>query len=103
MPAARLLHSQGMGSRSMFHRIFGRVNILIVIILSVALLVHLPNLLNYPAWFFDEGAYLHFSLEWLKTGELTYYGHPFVPLAILAASFSSVNPTSYLKIGRAHV
>ena len=42
-----------------------------------------------------KGAYLHLSLEWLKTGELACYGHPFLPLAILAA-FATVNPTNYL-------
>ena len=81
---------------SRFGRSLGKTSTPPAIIASVALLVHLPNLLNYPAWFFDEGAYLHFSLEWLKTGELTYYGHPFLPLTSLAALFASVNPTSYL-------
>ena len=86
-----------MGPWSRFGRILGKAGTPLTIITSVALLIHLPNLLNYPAWFFDEGAYLHFSLEWLKTGQLTYYGHPFVPLASLAALFASVNPTGYLE------
>ena len=89
-------HDEETRSGSGFNKILGRNSIPLVTIASIALLVHLPNLLNYPAWFFDEGAYLHFSLEWLKTGELAYYGHPFVPLAILAALFASVNPTGYL-------
>ena len=58
--------------------------------------MHLPNLLGYPAWFYDEGAYLTSSLQWLQTGHLTYYGHPFGPLAILAALFAAVNPRDYL-------
>ncbi len=69
---------------------------LYLIIATVALIVHLPNLQHYPAWFFDEGAYLYFSLQWLRTGTLAYYGHPFVPLAVLAALFGSVNPADYL-------
>ena len=58
--------------------------------------MHLPNLLNYPAWFFDEGAYLTFSAQWQQTGLLSYYGHPFGALAILAVLFAIVNPGSYL-------
>ena len=94
--AAGSSHSEEITSGSRFDSILGKASTPLAIIASVALLVHLPNLLNYPAWFFDEGAYLHFSLEWLKTGELAYYGHPFVPLASLAALFASVNPTGYL-------
>src|SRR6267143_1293524 len=40
--------------------------------------------------------YLSSSLQWLQTGHLTYYGHPFAPLAILAALFATVNPRDYL-------
>ncbi len=58
--------------------------------------MHLPNLLGYPAWFYDEGAYLTSSLQWLQTSHLTYYGHPFAPLAILAAVFATLNPKDYL-------
>jgi 4-amino-4-deoxy-L-arabinose transferase-like glycosyltransferase len=79
-----------------FDRILANPYTPLVVIASVALLVHLPNLLNYPAWFFDEGAYLTFSNEWLRTGQLTYYGHPFVPLAVLAAMFATADPASYL-------
>jgi 4-amino-4-deoxy-L-arabinose transferase-like glycosyltransferase len=67
-----------------------------ILITATAFLVHLPNLLGYPAWFYDEGAYLTSSLQWLQTGHLTYYGHPFAPLAILAALFATVNPHDYL-------
>ncbi len=66
------------------------------LIVATGLLVHLPNLLGYPAWFYDEGAYLTSSLQWLQTGQLTYYGHPFAPLAILAALFATINPRDYL-------
>ncbi len=68
----------------------------LLVIVATALLVHLPNLLNYPAWFFDEGAYLTFSAQWQQTGQLSYYGHPFGALAILAVLFAIVNPSSYL-------
>ncbi len=67
-----------------------------ILIVATAVLVHLPNLLGYPAWFYDEGAYLTSSLQWLQTGHLTYYGHPFGPLAILAALFATINPRDYL-------
>jgi len=67
-----------------------------ILIVATAVLVHLPNLLGYPAWFYDEGAYLTSSLQWLQTGHLTYYGHPFAPLAILAALFATINPRDYL-------
>jgi len=67
-----------------------------VLIAAIAILVHLPNLLGYPAWFYDEGAYLTSSLQWLQTGHLTYYGHPFAPLAILALLFATINPRDYL-------
>jgi len=67
-----------------------------ILIVATAVLVHLPNLLGYPAWFYDEGAYLTSSLQWLQTGHLTYYGHPFGPLAILAALFAAINPRDYL-------
>jgi 4-amino-4-deoxy-L-arabinose transferase-like glycosyltransferase len=67
-----------------------------LLIVATAILVHIPNLLGYPAWFYDEGAYLTSSLQWLQTGHLTYYGHPFAPLAILAALFATVNPRDYL-------
>jgi 4-amino-4-deoxy-L-arabinose transferase-like glycosyltransferase len=67
-----------------------------IVIIATALLAHLPNLLGYPAWFYDEGAYLTTSLQWLQTGHLTYYGHPFAPLAILAALFATLNPRGYL-------
>ena len=67
-----------------------------ILIVATAVLVHLPNLLGYPAWFYDEGAYLTSSLQWLQTGHLTYYGHPFAPLAILAALFAAINPRDYL-------
>ena len=79
-----------------FDRVLANPYSPIVIIAFVALLVHLPNLLTYPAWFFDEGAYLTFSNQWLRTGQLTYYGHPFVPLAVLAALFATVDLSSYL-------
>ncbi len=94
--ATRPSHNREITAGSRFDSILGKTSTPLAIIGSVALLIHLPNLLNYPAWFFDEGAYLHFSLEWLKTGELTYYGHPFVPLASIAALFASVNPVGYL-------
>jgi len=67
-----------------------------VLIVAIAILVHLPNLLGYPAWFYDEGAYLTSSLQWFQTGHLTYYGHPFAPLATLAALFAAINPRDYL-------
>jgi 4-amino-4-deoxy-L-arabinose transferase-like glycosyltransferase len=67
-----------------------------LLIVATAILVHIPNLLGYPAWFYDEGAYLTSSLQWLQTGHLTYYGHPFAPLTILAALFATVNPRDYL-------
>jgi len=67
-----------------------------ILIVATAVLVHLPNLLGYPAWFYDEGAYLTSSLQWLQTGHLTYYGHPFAPLAILALLFATINPRDYL-------
>ncbi len=68
----------------------------LVLIASVSILVHAHNLLNYPAWFFDEGAYITFSQQWAKTGVLSYYQHPFGAFLILAALFLTVNPTSYL-------
>ncbi|OLD01171.1 MAG: hypothetical protein AUJ07_11905 [Crenarchaeota archaeon 13_1_40CM_3_53_5] len=67
-----------------------------LVIVAVSLLVHVPNLLNYPAWFFDEGAYLTFSAQWVQTGQLSYYGHPFGALTILAILFAAVNPGNYL-------
>ena len=81
---------------SVFQRIQRDPKTPLALITAVALLVHLPNLLNYPAWFFDEGAYLTFSNQWQKTGQLTYYGHPFGALAILAILFAVANPTGYL-------
>lgn len=79
-----------------FDRVLAHRHSPIVAIVSVALLVHLPNLLSYPAWFFDEGAYLTFSEEWLRTGQLRYYGHPFLPLIVLATIFATADPTTYL-------
>src|SRR3990170_6008156 len=94
--AAEPSHSEEIRAGSRFDRILGKASTPLAIIASVALLVHFPNLLSYPAWFFDEGAYLTFSNQWLRTGQLTYYGHPFVPLAVLAALFATVDLSSYL-------
>lgn len=80
----------------MLYRKLQRPNGQLLVIVATALLVHLPNLLNYPAWFFDEGAYLTFSAQWQQTGQLSYYGHPFGALAILALLFAIVNPSTYL-------
>ena len=68
----------------------------LILIVGTALAVHLPNLLDYPAWFFDEGAYLTFSAQWQQTGHLSYYSHPFGALLILALLFETLNPATYL-------
>ncbi len=81
---------------STLYRKIQRPNGHLLVIVATALLVHLPNLLNYPAWFFDEGAYLTFSAQWQQTERLSYYGHPFGALAILAMLFAIVNPNTYL-------
>ncbi|HZD13107.1 MAG TPA: hypothetical protein VE177_06280, partial [Candidatus Binatus sp.] len=65
------------------------------LVIATSLIVHIPNLVGYPAWFFDEGAYLTASLDWLQTGHLTYYGHPFLPLSFLALLFATVSPHDY--------
>ncbi len=68
----------------------------LILVVAVSLLVHTLNLLNYPAWFFDEGAYLTYSMRWATAGRLGYYQHPFGAFLILGALFLTVNPTSYL-------
>ncbi len=78
------------------HTVLRNPNFPLLLVAIVAVLVHSPNILNYPAWFFDEGAYLYFSLQWQQTGTLSYYGHPFGALAVLSLLFAVVNPTSYL-------
>jgi 4-amino-4-deoxy-L-arabinose transferase-like glycosyltransferase len=69
---------------------------LMVGIATIAIILHSMNLYYYPAWFFDEGAYLTFGLHWLRSGQLTYYGHPFAFLAFLSMLFAIANPISYL-------
>ncbi len=76
--------------------VLGNPSFPLVLVAAVAVLVHSINILNYPAWFFDEGFYLTFSNQWAKTGQLSYFEHPFGAFVILALLFATVNPTSYL-------
>src|SRR5437867_2535357 len=77
-------------------QVFNNKKTPLILIAIISVLIHAPNLLDYPAWFFDEGAYLSFSKQWVTSGHLGYYEHPFGAFVILGALFLTLNPSSYL-------